>query len=737
MAFSFSPPSIPLARPAVVVAAYRYDPAYSPPFIYLPNVLCLAVQYREGPEPPTARFRYAFDQLAGDGRPLHFEQVFPLFSAGRYVVQNDDRLIVLYHLPDGSSGILFDGFASVPQVDVDPDGQQVTFLAYSVAVRELDRPVGGGAYGAIYRRSDTPDDPEANVATDLPIRFNPDGRGNASPADHDSTGSPEGGDPFTYPVFMDEDTADPDHPPRYWTLDMAFRYLVAAGHTNDPAWTKWPAVSAWDDYLKAWEPASLEDGELALFFFDPADPTTYNKTDILVPDVDISGMPWPMALARLIEPHGMGIVWKLGYEPGGEGEHDTPVTYLDLFRRDAPVNVKALYFQPAGQPLDPALTNVGSMSLSRDVAGLATEVGVLTGPTRYEVSLVLAPGFAIAAADASDANLPKWERGSTAGGADSVKYRRFIFAEDGAPYWDFALAALVEGNATSLASILADPDDPVAPEDQYVRRPRPPIGELISIDPAGNRLRAELWISTDYDAEEDPDGGTWQKVSGGWKLLDDRIGVQLTMDEPDNWNVGKSTDANAPYGKQGKVRVVKSLASPDAANPRFYLRLTCVIEGDRDLRVVAEDRGVGPSAFTIRRTVDCRDKFWREVIHASSHLNSEDENVVARDDTDAARAYAFAQQRQTELARFAGSVTIPRLTLAYSVGDKVAGVAGRNMSLQSNVGGSEGEGPVFPTVVGLDFMFEGGQQTIIHLSDERSRPDYVLPRGRGRRGRRR
>ena len=66
----------------------------------MPNVRCDSIQYREGAEPPVARFRYVLDDSAGaSDYPSQFEQLWPLAAAGPYVVQNDDRIVVLATRP--------------------------------------------------------------------------------------------------------------------------------------------------------------------------------------------------------------------------------------------------------------------------------------------------------------------------------------------------------------------------------------------------------------------------------------------------------------------------------------------------------------------------------------------------------------------------------------------------------------------------------------------------------------
>ena len=79
-------------------------------------------------------------------------------------------------LPDGSTRVLFDGFPRVPQTDVGPASQHVTFTAVGVAVRCWDTPIGG----RVQRNASTPFAPGDPIQTDLPTRFNPAGTGTRS-----------------------------------------------------------------------------------------------------------------------------------------------------------------------------------------------------------------------------------------------------------------------------------------------------------------------------------------------------------------------------------------------------------------------------------------------------------------------------------------------------------------------------------------------------------------------------
>ena len=171
--FDLSPVPGGVATQAAQIIVALYEPGDENPYTILPNVRCLRIDYREGPEPPLARFRYFMDDLleATMGWPSQFEQLWPIDAQGSYVVLTDDRLVVLTEDPQGNPLVLFDGFAQVPQVDVAAQQQSVTFVAQGVAVRLWDSPITG----RVQRDASAVDttDGSADVLVSLPCRFNP------------------------------------------------------------------------------------------------------------------------------------------------------------------------------------------------------------------------------------------------------------------------------------------------------------------------------------------------------------------------------------------------------------------------------------------------------------------------------------------------------------------------------------------------------------------------------------
>ncbi len=688
-----------LGRLPTQVGVYRLVGDVPGDYQYLPNVRVLKITQNEGADPGHARFRYVFDEFNPPGVPNSFQQALSVNVNLPGVVQNDDRLTVFAFNPDGSRTALFDGFALVPELNLSPTEEMVAFTAVGVAVRCWDTPIGG----ALMRNADTPTK-VVDLATDVPTYFNPAGLPNATPAGADASDTYGN----TYPTFLDPLVMrDPDVR-RPWTLSMAARYLCFR-HNAPQTFVQNPDGPLLDQLLDSRSP------NLGVCFVQN-DSTTYDSQPILVPDFPATGMPWPVALDRLLEPNGFAMVFRLETDVDGN-----PYTYLDLFRRQdgSPQSYKDLYLQLSGQSLDPAQTNLSSAQLARDSTAVANSFVVDSRLERFEASFVLAPGFSIALGDgASASSLAAFDRNNPDfAQSDHDQYRLYICDETGEGHWDFSQGKFVE-TATPLDAVLGKPAANGTPA--YVKRRRPPIGRLFTLDANNVPLKASLSISTDYVGNQPGvwDGtGTWQEVLGGFELLSDRLGIWINAANPNSWVIGASNSSNAPY-PAGTVRGVEDQANTFAAH--FALRLTCVIEGDYGLDALAEQRPSSTSAFTITRRINARDRYFSETIAPNSEFNNASEPIVTRNDAQDALAEAEAYRLAREAGEVAGSAVVPRLTLAYRIGDRIQSIQGRGLSLRTNAGAPSEEGQVFPAVVGLTWGFEHQQHTTLLLSDQRA-----------------
>jgi hypothetical protein len=688
---------VPLARQAAPVGVFRYQAGGVGNFEYLSNIRVLTIRYREGADAGVARFRYVFDSANPAAFPDSFQGALSVDSTLPGVVANDDRLVVLTFDPDGNPEALFDGFAQVPELGLAPDREMVSFVAFGVAIREWDTPVGG----ALVRNSDDPST-VSDRETDLVTQFNPSGLPNATPEGADSVD--DSGN--NYPSFLDPLVIREPDLRRVWTLPMAVRYLCYR-HNPDQKYVKNPDGSLLDGMLDSRAP---DPGGGLL----PGDPTTYQSDPIVVPNYPATGKAWPAAVRDLLEPNGFGMAFRLDTDQDGN-----PSTTLDIFRRQdgSASTYKDLFLQPRGTTLDPGQTNLAEAQLARDMTGVANEFTVESELVRYEASFILSPGFPISSGDAYgyselaafDKNGPDFSQ------TNHDKYRLYVFDETGEGHWDWASSS-ISRKVPPLDKLLGKEDDPKA---GYVKRRRVPIGELFSLDPNQKPLKAQLSISTNYAGSQPGlwDGSAdWQPVGGGFELLKDRLGIWINAPNPNSWNIQASKVVGAPY-PTGVVKGVEDQANGGAKH--FALRLTCVIEGDRVVAATANRRPSSPTSYTITRRVDARDRYVKHVVAAGSEFNASSGEILVRDDGLDALAEASARRTACESGEVAGVVTIPRFTNAYRIGDRICSIQGRNLSLKTNAGAPTEEGEIYPAVVGLTWDFDGKQQTFLHLSDQR------------------
>lgn len=695
--FDFDPYDVPLSSPAATIRVCRYNSpsSGSDGFTLLPNVTCERIRHAEGPEPPTAWFRYVLDDATpAASAPVDFGRLWPQNAAGPYVVRNDDRLVVLATSPDGEARILFDGFAQSPQIDLDAQSQRVSFLALGVANRCWDEPIGG----RLQRDADDPHEGRT-VLIQLPVRFNPDGRPNCSP---DGADVERADASARHPVFLDPDIdRDPD-PRTYWTLGKFVRYIL--GTSNDQVFVKNPDFDRLDALLQSKGPA-------------PGSTPIGGGTaaDIVIRDYDATNKPWPEALAAQLELAGFGMRFVTG--EGGDG---SPRSEIEIYRKDADAGgpLRDLLLLRSGSSLNPARCNVASLRLRRDTRAIVNAVTVETAQRRVEASFVLAPGFIPSPGDESASRRVRFLRSNlaTADGEDRRKYRYYVADEAGDGHWDASTATWSQ-RALDLDDLFPA-DDEGGPT--YVRRLRAGSATLVTRDAQGRPLQAQLAISRDYTGPAPSlwDGtGNWQPVVGGWQILEDRLGIYIIAEDPESWAIGDYTGSH-PQEPSRTLRGVTSQANPTAPNTRFVLRLTTVIEDDLMLPASVDSRPASPTSFTRRRRVDARDHFALETVAAHSLHNPASEAKTMRDDTERAVAWARQLRSAHELPPTVGSATLPGLVTAYRVGDRVARIDGRDVALQTNVGEAQGETPAYPTISAVSWEFSDDRQsTLIELSD--------------------
>ena len=716
MPVNFDPYAPPITGSATLFAVLRYHRANAggDRFEPLPNVKVESIHWQEGPVPPSAQFSYVLDSTGRYDWPSQPEQLWPLGPSLPYVLQPDDEVIVRAIAPDGSWRTVFDGFVQLPQLDMGPSGVAVHFTAVGVHVRLWDQPVERPAY----RDTDDPEGTSRIVAYNLPVWFNPDGVGNCTPAGHDHD---EGG-PEQHPLFLDEKypkvaDADPETP-RLWTLGGFVNYLCWE-HNVDEVYVKNPEVPNGldlDDYLSSIVP---KDGLEA--FFDPGNPLTFDLKPILLRSFDATGKGWVDAIAEQLGYYGYSVFLHTADDPDDPG---APYNRVVIYRTDGRDGnpPKALYYPEQGASILAGVPAFSTLGLTRDRYSTANEFRVVGTEDEYEISVILAPGFTPSAGDASDPAQFNTSALQDATAEKRKKYRWFVADEAGLGHWDGA--SWVEGTPLDLKPVFGEDDDDGP---QFARRMRPGQHDLISRDASGQPRKAELAISRNY-AGAYPEiwdkTGTWQSLGNqGWRLLKDRLGIEIVADNPENWRLPKAGTSAAPGDV---VRAVKSWASPDAANPKFFLRLTTVIKADRGVSKLAGRRAASPGQYATRRVIDAKDYWKKQVVHKSSVHNTSGSDRTPRDDGDAAEAHALALRTASETVRVAGHFVVPYVTFAVGIGDFVSGVeGGRTIPFHQMAGSEGGEGVRYPVVVAVSLTCQNPQTTTFKITDRRSEPESV------------
>lgn len=684
-----------------VVSVYRYVPdnAAGDRLESLPNVQCLSIQVTEGNDPGIASFRYDMTYPGGPGR---VEEALNSSVVGDLVVEINDRLVVYVLRPDGVTECMFDGTVLAFSGNLGQSTEEVFFQAVGIARKLWSTPIGG----AIYRSQFALDDPDTDVRTDLIAVFNEDGLPNRLSEDLSELSSGK-----TYHVFVDPKLVrDPDVR-SYWSIDTAVRYLLYTENASETYVTN-PEQDVIEDALVARIP-------IEGVAFDYDDLATYDRKTIIAPNVPVTGRDLGGMVEGLIHEHGFGMTYDLTVQiTGGE---PLPLTTIKFFSPQGTPK-KLLYLQAVGSSLSKLESNVAEMKVSRDLLPVVNNWEVHGALEKYEITVVLAPGFPMETSDGDATNLKRYDKSNSGfdlSYADS--YRVFVANEAGDGFYTNTSNAIDTSSYLDLETVLGiinhDGTMETSP-DLYVPRRRVPLSKLISRDAKGVQYKPRLYISTDYAGDYPGlwDGtGTWQQVTTSeWSLLRDRIGIRITSKTPNSWNIGESPNAGDPY-RAGIVKAVEALSG--TWGDEFFLRLTCVIEGDRVVKGYANRVSTSATpSDTVTRIVDARDRYEGNFLAAWSEFNEDDVELIDRDDTDNATAEAEARCLATESGVMQGTFTIPYITTYYQIGDRITGIVGRGLSMRTD-GNATNEVPAYPTVNGLRWNFAGEQTTTIEISD--------------------
>ena len=116
-----------------------------------------------------------------------------------------------------------------------------------------------------------------------------------------------------------------------------------------------------------------------------------------------------------------------------------------------------------------------------------------------------------------------------AGRGPCIAFLDGLADETGDGHW-MAVDQEAVHTAIDLSEVFPDKD---GGGKSYVNRYRPGLHTLISRDPQGKPLKATLEIrldaiSADPFVETDPELSNWLTIPHGWRMLDDRLGIEVT-----------------------------------------------------------------------------------------------------------------------------------------------------------------------------------------------------------------
>ncbi len=751
--FDWTPQGPALSTLAIPVSVYKYDPEKDGEdrFQYRPNSFAEQIEAKESCVPTACRLSYILDIIAqARGWPASFEQLFPLDSRpSPYAFANDDQVVVLASMPDETTKVLFHGYAQAPQLDLEPGSQHVTFVAYGAAIRCWDNVID-------YRRQRNNDalaqDDEAEgeasgegTYCDLlkPVHFNPLRVGNMIPADAPMETLDNGRD--SYPIFTDDalwkyyedaNTAKP----ALWTLSGFVCYILAV--YNDELDVSSPSFQGLVELLDARVPRDD--------LYDPSDPSTYDANPIVIPDFDVTGMRWPEALAKMLEMHGFAMRFEtyLKSDDGGPLIGNKLVVY----RRDqaGPQAPKSVFLPPLGTGVDQEYANVGSVHLAWDLMAVRNAVSVEMGIEEAEQTYILAPNFE---PDEDEADAPArkiFRKSQLAQASDATRkaYRQYVAIDGNGRYWSYADEEFKRGDPRNgdplkrLAYYKSDPasKDPVYESPEGSNAFAPTSQTLATKDDKGQIRKAilDIWLPTrpGTDPGRDPgvmgtnitdsglDDGDWYNVPDGWQLLEDRIGINITAEDPEVFSIDKSNK---------RIHLISGSTPTDnigtIGSPTFMFRLTVTTQLPERVPVNVGMRAASPTKFPRWMLVDRQDQYKIQIAEGGGLdlLNDDANSTYPRDDYQAAKDEAVTMRNRHEFPPLAGSITIPELSLAYNVSDRIRGIVGRDISLQCNAG-TDDEAPTYPWVVSVTWNFTGpSQTTTLQLSDRRLDTVYIKP----------
>ena len=394
--------------------------------------------------------------------------------------------------------------------------------------------------------------------------------------------------------------------------------------------------------------------------------------DKLLPDppeiVDVTlkrGRYLPSLLDELLAP--LGYSWAVRFYYDEEESRLWPL--FGLYKRGEG-DRKSVRLARSGSTADFVDSNLEALDVAIDIGSLANVVRGEGGLIQREMTCELVRGWDDAdeaAYDSRDISNP-------------VK-RKWVFNEG--------------GDYTGLRTEITETPD-LGPN--FLPRKRPMSDCLTLVE--GERRHAFVEYTTD-------DGENWFPLpeEGGyqWRPLRNEVGILLTA------------IAN-PDGDGGVAEELQATSSD------LRIRITCTLTADKRLEYETSRSDDSPNTKDLVLELDLSNRFYdRQRETEGDHASVLEGDTDERDDTEALEEFIDAVADNEQSAAITASLPLEGLQFDYAIGDLIDRVEGRNISLNRN--SREAEEERFLQVVGIDYLIDPQQKTVLHVAPYDLIPD--------------
>lgn len=400
---------------------------------------------------------------------------------------------------------------------------------------------------------------------------------------------------------------------------------------------------------------------LALVFRDSVD---------LVRNVKIeNGVYLPEALDSLLNP--LGYYWRLR-------KTSRTRRFFDFFRRGTGGNLVWLNHQRFGEVFDPERTNVEANGVTFDASRLVNRIIGRGSKLQIEITAELVRGWPPSHDNADREELKL----STAAPDYKNAYRKWVLNEGG----DYI------GTRPEIRDVF----------NSALRKQLAAAGYLEWMIPRRRKLLPTLTRATNATSPIGETGGIeveYLDASGEWlpangwgiELLKHEAGIYICRNE--------LPEALVDQRENAKIRV------------------TATIETDFRITAIANRENTSPIIDILTAQLELDGQFhWREITTFSKYAG---QTGISVDDRESLQFFVDSLRDRWDHLDVAGAVALEGVDQhGYAVGDRIAGVKGKNINFTSS-----NQADAFPQVVGITYDI-AGQKTILQL--QRFRETVVI-----------